>query len=221
MQNHSIWKSCLGKLGTGKVNTNRECFLNPNISLQWPTLAMNTNPLTWILGCALGHNTGIWLIAYHRTIDPVNRTTVWNILRKWGCPNQFIHLISFLHFGMKASVCLRSNSRNSRFGVTNEVEQECALITTLLSIFLTMVLNHAFAECKQGVWIHTKPGADLFKSTIRTRKELIRELTFSDDNVLVSHHHHEAQDIRCANSAKVFMLKITTTKTAMIYQSGT
>lgn len=86
-------------------------------------------------------------------------------------------------------------------------------------------MNHAFDGYNKGVWIQTRPGADLFnvnqfKSSTRTSKVLIRELMYADDTAFVAHYHQEAQEIitRFAKSATDFGLKINITKTEMMYQ---
>ena len=87
-------------------------------------------------------------------------------------------------------------------------------------------MNHAFDGYEKGVWIQTRPGADLFnvnqfRASTRAWKVLIRELMFADDTAFVAHYHLEAQEIitRFARSdKKIFGLKINITKTEMMYQ---
>ena len=163
-------------------------------------------------------------VDFTKAFDTVNRTTMWQVLRKLGCPDQFTTLISSLHTGMKASVNLKGEL-SEPFEITNGVKQGCVLAPTLFSIYLTMVMNNAFDGYDRGVWIQARPGADLFninqfKSSTRTNKILIRELMFADDTAFVAHHHQDAQEIitRFAKSAKDFGLKINITKTEMMYQ---
>ena len=164
-------------------------------------------------------------VDFSKAFDTVNQSTLWKILRRLGCPDQFTNLISSLHSGMKASVNLKGDL-SEPFEITNGVKQGCVLAPTLFSIYLTMVMNHAFDGYQEGVWIQTRPGADLFnvsqfKSTNRTKRILIRELMFADDTAFVAHYHHQAQEImtRFARSAKAYGLKINITKTEMMYQS--
>ena len=99
------------------------------------------------------------------------------------------------------------------------------LAPTLFSIFLSVVLHHAFNDYNKGVWIQSKPGADLFnvnqyKSTTRTGRVLVREFMFADDTAFVAHNHDDAQEIvsRFARSAQAFGLKMNIKKTEMLYQ---
>ncbi len=163
-------------------------------------------------------------IDFTKAFDTVDRPTLWKILRKLGFPGHFTNLISALHTGMKASVKLKGDLSNP-FEVNNGVKQGCVLAPTLFSIFLTVVLQHAFENCDIGVWIQSRPEADLFnvnqyKSATRTRKILVRELMFADDTAFVAHSHDDAQEIvtRFARSAKAFGLKINIKKTEMLFQ---
>ena len=99
------------------------------------------------------------------------------------------------------------------------------LAPTLFSIFLSVVLHHVFNNCNKGVWIQSRPGADLFnvnqyKSTTRTRRVLVQEFMFADDTVFVAHNHDNAQKIvsRFARSAQAFGLQTNIKKTEMLYQ---
>ena len=163
-------------------------------------------------------------IDFTKAFDTVDRTTLWKMLLKLGFPGHFTNLISALHTGMKASVKLKGEL-SSQFQVNNGVKQGCVLAPTLFSIFLSVVLHHAFNDCNKGVWIQSRPGADLFnvnqyKSTTRTRRVLVRELMFADDTAFVAHNHDDAQEIvsRFARSAQAFGLKINIKKTEMLYQ---
>jgi len=146
------------------------------------------------------------------------------VLRKLGYPDQFTNLIAALHTGMNGSVNLKGDL-SALFEITNGAKQGCVLAPTLFSIYLTMVMNHAFDGYDKGVWIQSRPGVDLFnvnqfKYFTRTRKVLIRELMFADDTTFVAHYHQQAQEIitRFAKSARDFGLKINITKTEMMYQ---
>ena len=161
-------------------------------------------------------------VDFSKAFDTVNRSTLWKILRRLGCPDQLTNLISSLHSGMKASVNLKGDL-SEPFEITNGVKQGCVLAPTLFSIYLTMVINHAFDGYQEGVWIQTRPGADLFnvsqfKSTNRTRRILIREHIFADNIAFVPHYHHLAQEIMTcfARSAKAYRLKINISKTEIL-----
>jgi len=82
-------------------------------------------------------------VDFTKAFDTVNRSLLWVVLRKLGCQDQFINLIAALHTGMKTSVNLKGDL-SAPFKITNGVKQGCVLAPTLFSIYLTMVMNHAF-----------------------------------------------------------------------------
>ena len=163
-------------------------------------------------------------VDFTKAFDTVNRDALWNILMKLGCPAHFTNLVSALHNGMNASVSMKGEL-SEPFRVENGVKQGCVLAPTLFSIYLSVVLHHAFSDFQRGVWIQTRPGADLFnitqfKSVRSTKRALVRELMFADDTAFVAHDHADAQEIisRFAQSAKQFGLKINIKKTEVMYQ---
>ena len=163
-------------------------------------------------------------VDFTKAFDTVNRATLWNILRKLGCPAHFTGLVSALHCGMRASVSMKGEL-SEPFTVDNGVKQGCVLAPTLFSLYLTVVLNQAFRDFHRGVWLQCRPGADLFnvsqyKSSKSTTRALIRELMFADDTAFVAHDHADAQEIisRFASSAQKFGLKINIKKTEVMYQ---
>ena len=74
--------------------------------------------------------------------------------------NLFVDLIASLHKDMKASVSLKGEL-SKPFDVQNGVKQGCVLTPTLFSLFLSKVLDCAFAGCDEGVTIQSNLGANL------------------------------------------------------------
>ena len=163
-------------------------------------------------------------VDFTKAFDTVHRETLWKILRKIGCPDLLVDLIASLHKDMKASVSLKGEL-SKPFDVQNGVKQGCVLAPTLFSLFLSKVLDCAFAGCDKGVTIQTRLGANLFntnqfKSTTRTKPILVRELMFADDTAFVAHSHEDMQAIvtRFASAAKAFGLQVNIKKTEMMFQ---
>ena len=109
---------------------------------------------------------------------------------------------------MTASVSLK-NELFKLFDVLN-VKQGCVLAPTL---FLSKVLDCAFASCNKGVMIQSRPGANVFnvnqfKSTSRTKPNLVCELMFADNIAFVTKSHEDMQESgTCiATAAKAFGL---------------
>ena len=163
-------------------------------------------------------------VDFTKAFDTVHRETLWEILRKIGCPELFTNLIASLHKDMKASVSLKGEL-SQPFDVLNGVKQGCVLAPTLFSLFLSSVLSIAFADCEKGVMLQTRPGANLFnvnqfKSSSKTKPLLVRELMFADDIAFVAHSHQDIQDIvtRFTTAAKSYGLQINIKKTELMFQ---
>ena len=164
-------------------------------------------------------------VDFSKAFDTVRRTGVWQLLRKYGCPEKFTTMIEALHSGMMAMVSVGREVSES-FGVTNGVKQGCVLAPTLFSIFLSATLDEAFRDIMgDGVYIQSRQSADLFnvahfRAKTKTTRILMRELLFADDSALVAHSAEEMQKIVDAfsNASKKFGLKINIKKTEVLYQ---
>ena len=166
----------------------------------------------------------IVFVDFTKAFDTVGRTGLWKLLRKYGCTDKFTSLVESLHTGMMASVSDGTNSSDS-FGVTNGVKQGCVLAPTLFSIFLSAMLEEAFRDLDDGVYIQSRQDADLynvahFRAKTKCTLQLIRELLFADDSALLAHSPEEIQRIIDAFSkaSKKFGLKINIKKTEVLYQ---
>ncbi|KAK2150129.1 hypothetical protein NP493_2854g00014 [Ridgeia piscesae] len=166
-------------------------------------------------------------VDFSKAFDTVGRTGLWQQLRKYGCPEKFTTMIEALHTGMMASVGVGGEVSES-FGVTNGVKQCCVLVPTLFSIFLSAMLDEAFRDMGDGVYIQSRQNADLFyvahfRTKTKTTRVLMRELLFADDSALVAHSAEEKQKIVDAfsDASKKFGLKINIKKTEMLYQPPT
>ena len=102
-------------------------------------------------------------VDFTKAFDTVHRETLWKILQTIGCPDLFVDLIASLHKDMKASVSLKGEL-SKPFDVRNGVKQFCVLAPTLFSLFLSEVLDCAFAGCDKGVTIQSRLGANLFNA---------------------------------------------------------
>ena len=125
-------------------------------------------------------------VDFSKALDTVGRTGLWQLLRKYGCPEKFTTTINALHTGMMANVSVGGEVLES-FSVTNGVN--CVLSPTLFSIFLSAVLDEAFRDMGDGIYIvslQSRQSADIFNVThfranTKTIRILMRELLFADD----------------------------------------
>ena len=72
------------------------------------------------------------------------------------------------------------------FTVTNRVKQGCVLTPTLFSVFPSAMLDEAFRDMGNGVYIQSRQSAGLFnvahfRTKTNTTRILMRELLFADD----------------------------------------
>ena len=74
-------------------------------------------------------------VDFSKVFDTVGRTELWQLLRKYDCPEKSTTMIEALHTGMMTNVSVGGEVSES-FGVTNGVKQGCVLAPTLFSIFL-------------------------------------------------------------------------------------
>ncbi|KAI0217907.1 putative aarF domain-containing protein kinase 5 [Lamellibrachia satsuma] len=166
----------------------------------------------------------IVFVDFTKAFDTVGRTGLWQLLRKYGCPEKFTTMIEALHTGMMANVSV-GGEVSETFGVTNGVKQGCVLAPTLFSIFLSAMLVEAFRGMGDGVYIQSRQSADLFniahfRAKTKTTQILVRELLYADDSALVAHSAEEIQRIVDAfsDASKKFGLKINIKKTEVLYQ---
>ena len=163
-------------------------------------------------------------VDFNKAFETVGRTGLWQLLKKYGCPEKFTTMIKALHAGMMANASVGWEIPES-FSDTNGVKQGCVLAPTLFSIFLSAILDEAFRDMGDGVYIQSRQSADLFnvahfRAKTKTTRILTRELLFADDSALVAHSAKKFQKIVDAfsNALKKFGLKINIKKTEVLYQ---
>ena len=100
---------------------------------------------------------------------------------------------------MKACVTFKSQL-SGEIAIDNGIRQRDIPASTLFSIFLAVLLTHAFKDCDQGIplWFTTS-GKVLNQRRFSTRSdifvELIIELLYPDDAVFLAHKRNDIQHI--------------------------
>ena len=133
-------------------------------------------------------------------------------------------MIEALHTGMMANVSV-AGEVSEFFSVTNRVKQGCVLVPTLFSIFLSAMLNEAFRDMGDGVYIQSRQSTDLFnmahfRAKTKPTRILISKMLFTDDSALIAHSVEEMQKLvdAISDASQMFDLKINIKKTEVLYQ---
>ena len=126
-----------------------------------------------------------------KAFDTVDRSTSWNLLRRYGCPETFVKIIQEFHYGMAGGVSI-GGSTTDPFEISHGLKQGCVLAPTFLTLFLAALLSTVSENLSTGVFIHTRSDGKLFilarqKASKKTRELCIRELLFAYDAAIVAH----------------------------------
>ena len=121
---------------------------------------------------------------------------------------------------------LEGKSRNRSVSQMGSCKQGCVLAPTLFSIFLSAMLDEAFRDMGDGVYIQSRQSANLFnvahfRAKTKTTRIPMRELLFADDSALFAHSAEAMQNIIAdtfSNASKKFGLKINIKKTDVLHQ---
>ena len=124
----------------------------------------------------------IVFVDFTKEFDTVGTTGLWQLLRKYGCPEKFTTMIESLHTRMMVNV-RNGGEVSDTFALTNGIKQGCVLASTLFSIFLSAKLEKAFRDMGYGIYIRSRQNADLFtvahfRAKTKTVNLLVRELLF-------------------------------------------
>ncbi|XP_047488146.1 uncharacterized protein LOC125038649 [Penaeus chinensis] len=146
-------------------------------------------------------NIGLYVtfVDLTKALDTVSRKSLWEIMKRLGCPQKFLSMVIQLHEDQRGQV---SNDLSKLFPISNGVKQGCVLAPTLFTIFFSMVLKQTTEDLSDdnGIYIRYRFDGSLFnlrrlQSHTKTLKQLIRELLFADDAALVAHTEAALQRI--------------------------
>ena len=150
-----------------------------------------------------------------KAFDSVDRSALWEILLKMGCPHDFVAIIRSIHDGMRAMV-FENGELSPSFDVANGTKQGCILAPLLFIIFFLMMLLIAFKDCKTGIPIHYRTDGDVIdarrlQAKTKVKLAILHGLLFADDCALVSHTLAGAQLLlsRFVGTARCFGLTVS------------
>ncbi|XP_069984652.1 transposon TX1 uncharacterized 149 kDa protein [Penaeus vannamei] len=127
-----------------------------------------------------------------KAFDTVNRTLLWEILRKFGCPPTFLAVLKSFHDGSKARVT-SGGSKSDPFFVGTGVKQGCVIAPIIFNLFVAAVMTIAKQNINpaDGVQISYRLDGNLFNLRRLQAKtlvtlEAVHELQYADDTAFVS-----------------------------------
>ena len=154
------------------------------------------------------------------------QSLAFQILQKIGCPPNLLIVITSFHQDMQSTVCF-DGATSEPFLVSSGVKQGCVLAPTLFGIFFYMLLQYAFADCEDGVYVRTRQNGKLFniarlRAKTKSYEVLLRELLFADDAALTSHSEEGLQRLvdKLSAACKEFGLTISLKKTNIMAQGA-
>ena len=157
-----------------------------------------------------------------KAFDFVSRSGLFKILQKIGCPPKLLAIITSFHQDMQSTVCFDGATSNA-FPVSSGVKQGCALALTLFGIFFSMLLQYAFVDCTEVVYVRTRSDGKLFNiARLRAKTKayvvFIPELLFADDAALTSHSEEGLQHLvdKLSHACKEFGLTISLRKSNIL-----
>jgi hypothetical protein len=158
-----------------------------------------------------------------KAIDSGDRTSLWQVLCKIGCPPKFVSVVQLLHSEMNASVLIDGQS-SEPFKVNTGVKQGCVIAPTLFSIYLYAVLHIVKEELPQGITLNYRVG-DLFNlqrllAKTLTSKQQVLEVQYADDNAIVAHteEHLQAALTAFEKAYNALGLRLNAHKIQVLYQ---
>ena len=162
-----------------------------------------------------------------KAFDLVSRSGLFQLLEKIGCPPKLHSIVESFHTDMQSTVCF-NGATSDPFPINSGVKQGCVLAPTLVGIFFSMLLPHAFKDNEDGIYLHTRSDGKLYnlarlRAKTKVRHVTIREVLFADDAAMATHTEEALQRLidRFALACDDFGLTISIKKTEVLGQGTT
>ena len=164
-----------------------------------------------------------------KAFDTVDRSLLFSILERFGCPPVFLGLLRALHTGNTAVVRV-GGSHSDSFGVTMGVKQGCVLAPVLFNVFLLTVtllsVRHAQTHGRSaGVRVRYRCDGGAFRlgrlrASGRTQQLVVRDLQYADDAAIVAKDSRELQEELSLTDAQYgrLGLEMNTRKTEVMHR---
>lgn len=159
-----------------------------------------------------------------KAFDTVNRTALWRVLKRYGCPDKLVSLIQNLHENMQASVRI-NNELSAPFNVTTGVKQGCVMAPSLFTIYLCAMLELLKDRGLPGIDITYRMDRGIFNirafdARTKTSRTIVLEFQYADDAMVCAESEEDMQlivDIFSEAYARMG-LSINVRKTKVLYQ---
>lgn len=161
----------------------------------------------------------ILFVHFTKAFDTVNLTTLWKSLKSMDTQISLLtSLKAFMMGGRHKSPWAMDQAKPFC-----SIWQGCILAPTLLSLYLTPVLDTIQEGLDKSVFIYTRTDWKLFnfarlRAHTKTWEMFVRGLLYADDSALVASNADDMQQIVDRFSSNMFGLKINTTKKELLYQ---
>ena len=174
-------------------------------------------------------NLYVAFIDLSKAFDSVDRTLLWSILQKSGCPRHFVQLIRSLHDGMRASIRV-GDEISDPFEVSRGVKQGCVLAPVLFNLYvrcITFLLAQTLDKDRQ-ITLNYRTDRNLFdykklKARTKISQTQLLELQYADDCAMVA-DSPESLQVALSHTSEFYAklgLKINIGKTELIQYSPT
>ena len=163
-------------------------------------------------------------VDFVKAFDSANREAIWTILGKLGCHDHFVKLFRSFNDEMEVSINV-CDILTDPFKVETGVKQGDLLAPTLFSGFFSIMVNDAFRDCNQGIYIRYRSSGKLsnirrFAAQTKVLLALVCDLLYADDCDLVAHTESDMQCFmdRLSEACRAFGLTISLDKTVVMFQ---
>lgn len=135
-----------------------------------------------------------------KAFDTVNRSLLWNILEKFGCPPSYLAVLTALHEG--ANACVISAGGNcDPFTVESGVRQGCVIAPIIFNLFFAGVMKASsnWFPPDVGIPINYRLDGNLFnlrhlQAKTEVTNKMVIDLQYVDDAAYASSSPEQLHD---------------------------
>ena len=128
-----------------------------------------------------------------KVIDTMNRSLLWEALRRFGCPPKFLTIIRDLHEGAMARI-VSQGERSEPFDVNARVRQGCVIAPVVFNLFIAGVFHCARLGMnpQDSVGVNYCLDGSLFnlrrlQARTKISHDSIVDMQYADNAAVVSH----------------------------------